>query len=65
MIRIKIPFFFESFYKCQNYHAMFWKFRGRQMPQMPLPWLRTCSIQLIQGKLCFQGKRKLLKNPEW
>ena len=22
-------------------------------------------MQLIQGKLCFQGKRKLLKNTEW
>jgi len=22
------------------------------------------SMQLIQGKLCFQGKRKLLKNTE-
>jgi len=24
------------------------------------PWLEK-----FQGKLCFQGKRKLLKNPEW
>ena len=23
------------------------------------------SIQWIQGKLCFQGNCKLLKNPEW
>jgi len=23
------------------------------------------SIHWIQGKLCFQGQRKLLKNPEW
>ena len=25
----------------------------------------TYSIEWIQGKLCFQGKRKMLKNPEW
>jgi len=23
------------------------------------------SVQWIQGKLCFQDKRKLLKSPEW
>ena len=26
---------------------------------------KNISIQWIQGKPCFQGKRKLLKNPEW
>jgi len=23
------------------------------------------GLEKFQGKLCFQGKRKLLKNPEW
>jgi len=26
---------------------------------------RPPGIEKFQGKLCFQGKRKLIKNPEW
>ena len=26
---------------------------------------RPSGLEKFQGKLCFQGKRQLLKNPEW
>jgi len=41
MIRIS-SLFLESFCKCQNCYAMFWKFRGGKCSKCP-PWLRACS----------------------
>jgi len=49
-----------------------WKFSGQtlisgqaQVAQKTWMIKNIYSIQWIQGKLCCQGKRKLLKKPEW
>jgi len=55
----------KIFQYSEKYQGNSWFSGQAQVAQKSWMIKNIFSVQWIQGKPCFQGKRKLLKNPEW